>query len=129
MSAPAEAAATLVPPEVVELLGVLQELSGCLPFPADHNWERRNDVQANRDSTLRVLVDALAITVRVVNDAPDIGRKMLADHCQQWIKQGRDRLAEPLGYEPKPPAPAKASDLSTDGSLPSVYSSPGLSRG
>lgn len=124
------AAAMLVPPELVELLDVLARLGKHVPIPAMESgsagWERRREVEDRRRSTVHTHLDNLAVTIKTWNDAPDLMREPLAKLCREWAEQARARLAEPLGYEP---APAKVSELSTDGSLPSVYSSPGLSRG
>jgi hypothetical protein len=117
------AAKRIVPPELVELLMLLSELNDFLPVPAamdNAGWKRRNELQDMRENTVLMITHHLAITLNSWNDNPHY-KDMFAERCQEWAGRARERLAEPLGYEPK-------NDLST-GSLPSVYSSPDLSRG
>jgi hypothetical protein len=96
-----------VPGPLRELLGLLAELAEPLPSAADGNWGRRREVQDRRDSKLRVTVGVLSTTLAALDKYPAVAEEALARDCRRWIGQIRERLAEPLGYEPEPEDGAK----------------------
>ena len=90
-----------VPAELRELLGLLAELAEPLPSAADGNWGRRREVQDRRDSKLRVTLGFLSTTLAALDKYPTVAEAALARDCCRWSEQVRERLAEPLGYEPQ----------------------------
>jgi hypothetical protein len=97
-----------VPTELRELLGLLAELAEMPPTPAGSNWDRYREVEGKRQSMVRVLLGSLNSTLtvhaRVLAEHPDIAEQELGKDCRRWVSLARERLAEPLGYEPKPEA-------------------------
>jgi hypothetical protein len=97
-----------VPAPLRELLGLLAELAERPPVPADSNWDRRRDAEDSRHSTLSVILNSLNDSLRVHDEVLAAHRRIaeesLARDCQHWISMARQRLAEPLGYEPQPEA-------------------------
>jgi len=94
-----------VPAPLRELLGLLAELAELPPMPADSNWDRYHEVQGKRESMVRVLLGSLSSTLtvhdQVLADYHKIAEEALASDCEHWIEMVRERLAEPLGYEPR----------------------------
>lgn len=95
-----------VPAPLRELLGVLGELAERPPLPADSNWRRMREVEDSRGSMLRVIIDSLNSTLTVHDRMLSSNRKLaeeeLGKDCERRITMARERLAEPLGYEPQP---------------------------
>jgi hypothetical protein len=96
-----------VPNDLRELLGLLAELAEPLPGAADGNWESRRKAQDRRDSKLSVTLGFLSTTLAALDKYPAVAEEELARDCRRWIGQVRERLAEPLGYEPEPEDGAK----------------------
>ena len=91
-----------VPAELRELLEVLADLTEPLPRAADGNWNRRREAEGRRESMLRVTIGSLVSTLRIHDQFPGVAGKLLAQDCKRWTEVARERLAEPLGYEPEP---------------------------
>ena len=99
----------LVPPELRELLGLLAQLAET-PGPAQstaENWEARRRAEGRRQAILASRLELL-LDVLDVGEAGG-GADYLTRFCERSIKACRERLAEPLGYEPFKPDSATQS--------------------
>jgi hypothetical protein len=88
-----------VPPELRELLGLLAALSEMLPHPADHNWDRRREVENERHSLLASRLSMLDDQLATCALYPNVAGDLLSGFCQRSIKVIRAKLVEPLGYQ------------------------------
>ena len=92
-----------VPTELRELLGLLAELAHT-PRPADwrDGYDRFREVQMHRRALLEVRLITLADELEINDKYPSVAAERLASHCERAVQTCRERLAEPLGYEPEP---------------------------
>jgi hypothetical protein len=94
-----------VPRPLHELIGLLAELAEPPPPCAGSDWDRYRELESRRGSMLRVIIGSLNSTLtvhdRVLAEHPGLGEKALGKDCARWIAKARERLAEPLGYEPQ----------------------------
>ena len=91
-----------VPAGLRELLEVLAELAEILPVPADHNWDRRGDLEIRRHSMLSSRLEMLVDQIKSGDEYPGVAADLLTSYCQRSVKAVRAELAKPLGYEPEP---------------------------
>jgi len=89
-----------VPLPLRELIDLLAELAET-PYPADRNHKRHREVRDRRRIVLEVQLAALADQLRIGDKYPSAAAGGLARHCELRIPAIRERLAEPLGYEPE----------------------------
>ena len=90
-----------VPAPLRELLGLLSKLTE-VPLPAsDDDWNQYQLITGKRRAALEVRLNSLADTLEVNDGYPEIAADALEQHCERAIEKCRERLAEPLGYEPQ----------------------------
>jgi hypothetical protein len=89
-----------VPLPLRELIDALAELAET-PYPADGNYKRHREVRDRRRVLLETRLTSLADQLRVGDKYPSVAAESLARFCELRIPKIRERLAEPLGYEPE----------------------------
>jgi hypothetical protein len=92
---------TLVPPELRELLTLLDDLAQPLPMPVrgSGGWDARHDREIWRTCMLRTRIDGLVDQLSIGDRYPSVAAECLASYCQRSAEAIRAELAKPLGYE------------------------------